>query len=147
MQMLLVGEPGLTVEGKSLYSLRYVFTNLKSFPKQVQPQILKRAIFKLVFCFVCLVSDSATPWTVAHQAPLSMGFPRQEYWNGCYYLFQRIFPARGWNSHAEVKKVLVHRSHQYIVSSSVIHHPTFSSTRSPRLYCLITLCLKYEFLV
>ena len=22
------------------------------------------------------------PWTVAHQAPLSMGFPRQEYWNG-----------------------------------------------------------------
>ena len=24
----------------------------------------------------------ATPWTVAHQAPLSMGFPRQEYWGG-----------------------------------------------------------------
>ena len=22
-----------------------------------------------------------TPWTVAHQAPLSMGFPRQEYWS------------------------------------------------------------------
>jgi len=29
------------------------------------------------------MSDSfATPWTVALQAPLSMGFPRQEYWNG-----------------------------------------------------------------
>ena len=24
----------------------------------------------------------ATPWTVAHQTPLSMGFPRQEYWSG-----------------------------------------------------------------
>ena len=23
-----------------------------------------------------------TPWTVARQAPLSMGFSRQEYWNG-----------------------------------------------------------------
>ena len=23
-----------------------------------------------------------TPWTVAYQAPLSMGFPRQEYWSG-----------------------------------------------------------------
>ena len=23
-----------------------------------------------------------TLWTVAHQAPLSMGFPRQEYWSG-----------------------------------------------------------------
>ena len=35
----------------------------------------------------CLVipscpSLSATLWTVAHQAPLSMGFPRQEYWSG-----------------------------------------------------------------
>jgi len=26
-----------------------------------------------------VVSNSATSWTVAHQAPLSMGFPRQEY--------------------------------------------------------------------
>ena len=34
-------------------------------------------------CVSCLVvSDSATPWTVAHQAPLSMGFSRQEYWSG-----------------------------------------------------------------
>ena len=24
----------------------------------------------------------ATPWSVAYQAPLSMGFPRQEYWSG-----------------------------------------------------------------
>ena len=24
----------------------------------------------------------ATTWTVAHQAPLSMGFSRQEYWSG-----------------------------------------------------------------
>ena len=24
----------------------------------------------------------ATPWTIARQAPLSMGFSRQEYWSG-----------------------------------------------------------------
>ena len=31
-----------------------------------------------------VVSDwlFVTPWTVAHQAPLSMGFSRQEYWSG-----------------------------------------------------------------
>ena len=29
-----------------------------------------------------VVSDSATPRTVAHQAPLSVGFSRQEYWSG-----------------------------------------------------------------
>ena len=27
------------------------------------------------------MSDSMTPWTVAHQAPLFMEFPRQEYWS------------------------------------------------------------------
>ena len=29
-----------------------------------------------------------TPWTVAHQAPLSTGFSRQEYWSGCHFLLQ-----------------------------------------------------------
>ena len=29
-----------------------------------------------------VVSDSATPWTVAYQALTSMGFSRQEYWSG-----------------------------------------------------------------
>ena len=30
-----------------------------------------------------VVSGSfATPWSIAHQAPLSMKFPRQEYWSG-----------------------------------------------------------------
>ena len=28
------------------------------------------------------VSDLATSWTVAHEAPLSMEFSRQEYWRG-----------------------------------------------------------------
>ena len=29
-----------------------------------------------------VMSHFATPWTVAHKAPLSMEFPRQEYWSG-----------------------------------------------------------------
>ena len=28
------------------------------------------------------VRHLATPWTVARQAPLSLGFPRQEHWSG-----------------------------------------------------------------
>ena len=35
--------------------------------------------FMLMFSSVWLF---VTPWTVAHQAPLSMGFSRQEYWSG-----------------------------------------------------------------
>ena len=34
----------------------------------------------------------ANPWTIAHQAPLSMEFSRQEYWSGCHFLLQGIFP-------------------------------------------------------
>ena len=29
-----------------------------------------------------VMSDSVTPWTMSRKAPLSMGFPRQEYWTG-----------------------------------------------------------------
>ena len=37
--------------------------------------------FLLFSCYV--VSNSfVTPWTIAHQAPLSMEFSRQEYWSG-----------------------------------------------------------------
>ena len=41
--------------------------------------------------FICFImSDSfATPWTVACEAPLSMGFSRQEYWSGL------LFPTPG----------------------------------------------------
>ena len=28
------------------------------------------------------VQPSVTPWSIAYQAPLSMGFSRQEYWSG-----------------------------------------------------------------
>ena len=41
-----------------------------------------------VFLAVCVLKHFscvrlfATPWTVAHQAPLSVGFSRQEYWSG-----------------------------------------------------------------
>ena len=40
------------------------------------------------YACVCVLSHfgyvqlGATLWTVAHQAPLSMGFSRQEYWSG-----------------------------------------------------------------
>ena len=38
-----------------------------------------------------------TPWTVARQAPLSMGFSRQECWSGLHALLQGIFPTQGKN--------------------------------------------------
>ena len=42
-----------------------------------QAELLKLIQFSDIFSFL-------TPWTVAYQGPLSMGFPRQEYWSGCH---------------------------------------------------------------
>ena len=36
-----------------------------------------------------------TPWTVAHQVPPSMGFPREEYWSGLPFPFPGDFPDPG----------------------------------------------------
>ena len=49
-----------------------------------------RLFFKPLFELMCAwvlscfsrVQSFATLWTVAHQAPLSMGFSRQEHWSG-----------------------------------------------------------------
>ena len=42
-------------------------------------------------------SNSVTLWTVAHQAPLSMEFSRQEYWSGLPFPPPGIFPTQGSN--------------------------------------------------
>ena len=36
-----------------------------------------------------------TPSAVAYEAPSSMGFSRKEYWSGCHFLLQGIFPTQG----------------------------------------------------
>ena len=51
------------------------------------PWTIGFSVFSLVMVMVMVKSLSrvqlfATPWTVAYQAPPSMGFSRQEYWSG-----------------------------------------------------------------
>ena len=41
------------------------------------------------------MSNFATPWTGACQAPLSMGFPRQGYWSGLLFPSPGDLPAPG----------------------------------------------------
>ena len=46
-------------------------------------------MFSLLSSTYLVVSDSETPWTVACQAPWSMGFLSKEYWSGL------LFPPTG----------------------------------------------------
>ena len=48
--------------------------------------MLSRSVVSLLF---------ATPWTLARQTPLSMGFPRQEYWSGLPWLSPGDLPDPG----------------------------------------------------
>ena len=61
-------------------------------------------VFSLCVCVcVCVLSCVqlfVTTWTVALQAPLSMGFPRWKYWKvGHHFLLQEIFLTQGSNLH------------------------------------------------
>ena len=61
------------------------------------------------------MSDSvATLWTVARQAPLSMGFPRQEYWSGLPFSSKGDVPHPGIEpqSHALAGRLFATRESQ-----------------------------------
>ena len=50
----------------------------------------------MLSCF-SWVQHSVTTWTVACQAPLSMGFSGKNTGVGCHFLLQGIFPTQGSN--------------------------------------------------
>ena len=63
--------------GKSLYC----------FPSNTKNSFCNEPVVVSSLNFIRLF---ATPWTVVCQAPLSVGFPRQEYWSGLPFSFPRF---------------------------------------------------------
>ena len=70
---------------------RYLEMHFVLMPFRFVCVLVHSAVFRFIskdtmkFCEVKWLSHvqlSATPWTVAYQAPLSMEFSRQEYWSG-----------------------------------------------------------------
>ena len=66
------------------------------------PRFLWSEMFSYPAVTVGLVTKSCptlvTPWSIAHHAPLSMGFPRQEYWSRLPFLSPRNLPKLGVKS-------------------------------------------------
>ena len=72
------------------------------------------------------------PWPVAHQIPLSMGFPRQEYWSGLPFLSPGDLPNPGIEpSLLHCEQILYHLSHKG-------SHQIFTLSYNG---CLIWICL------
>ena len=66
-------------------------------------------------CASSVMSTLCDTIDLAHQVPLPMEFSRQEYWRGCYFLLQRIFPIHGSNS------CLLHLLHWQVGSLPLSH--------------------------
>ena len=60
-------------------------------------------------CVLSHVQLFAILWTVAHQASLSMGFPRQEYWSGLPLSSPGHLPEQGLNLYPLSSPALVGR--------------------------------------
>ena len=50
--------------------------------KEKQGEVRERGMLYAMLNHFSRVQVFVTPWTVAHQVPLSMGFSKQEYWSG-----------------------------------------------------------------
>ena len=63
--------------------------------------------------FFLIMSDSATPWTVACQTPLSVEFSRQERWSGLPFPYPGDLPDPGLKPESPaLQAILYHLSHQ-----------------------------------
>ena len=76
-----------------------------------------------------------TPWTVAHQASLSVGFSRQENWSGSHSLLQEIFQTQGSNPGLlHCRQILYHLTHQDRRAwQAIVHRVTKSQTLLKKL--------------
>ena len=85
------------------YSVNFIHFIFSQFYKSPSDQSKQPMLMMIMFTKVAFMLSHfssvwlfATLWTVACQAPLSMGFFRQEYWMGCHFLLQGIFPTWGF---------------------------------------------------
>ena len=64
------------------------------------------------FILISHVLLFVTPWTVAYQAPLSMGFSRQGYWSGLPFPSPWYLPNQGIEPRSPAFQALYHLNHQ-----------------------------------
>ena len=78
-----------------------------------------------------VVSNSVTPWIIAHQAPLSMGFSRQEYRSGL------LCSSPGDAPHPGIEPVSL--------ISPVLAGEFFTTSATWEAFCLYIAFIKYFF--
>ena len=108
-------ESKLEKNGNILWEKQY--TGIKTWTLSVVPKgshwlVYFEEVIKRESVNHSVVPDFATPWTVACQASLALGFSRQEYWVAYHSFLQGIFPTQESNlSLLHCRQILYRLSH------------------------------------
>ena len=130
------------------YKMLHLYTS-KSFLGQInhikisihERNIRKLYMFKVgcnqcsyCWCLLAVMFDSfATPWTLAYQALLPMGFSRQEYWNGLPFPSSGDLLIQGLNPHLlHFRWILYPLSHQGS-PNLVLKKSTYAASRITKM--------------
>ena len=98
----------------------------------------------------------ATPWTIAHQAPQFMGFPRQEYWSGLPFPFpgdllnpeiEPVSPAFFTTDHMVVLLLISLESWMFSIVGVLIYIPTNYAQGFPFFHMLANIRYFLSFLI
>ena len=117
------------------YIFRLIYLALNSNSITYEVLVLKTQMHYIYLCtYLCMhvcsvVSDSATLWTVACQAPLTMGCPGKNTWACCHFLLQGIF--------------LIRNLHLLCITSGFF---TSEPPGKPLLLCIINILIIYKFM-
>ena len=88
-----------------------------------------RNMYAFVLSLFSYIQPFETPWTIAFQAPLSMGFSRQEYWSGLSCLPHGIFSTQGSNPRLlfllHCRQILSHWATREFIIQNIIQNILF----------------------
>ena len=100
-----------------------------------------KALSSVLCCVASCVQLFVTPETVAHQAPLSMGFSRQEYWRGLPCPSPGDLPNPGIEPRSGVIRRLIpsELSMMHQLTNSFFFFPLKSFQSNTLLFCLLNI--------
>ena len=129
------------------YPTAFVFLCLTHFIQHtafpVDPCCWKISFFFIAECVHVQLLSSVwlfvAPWTIVHQDPLSMGFPRQEYWS------ELPFPSPGDQTHISCigRWILYHWATREVLYSRVVFHYILYITLSLSIHLLMDTCCSH----
>ena len=105
--------------------------------------LLPKNTTNMTVCSVAQIRPTlCDPWTVAHQAPLSMGFSRQEYWSGLPFPSAKDLPDLGIKPASLESPALAGRFFITAPGKQIRQRNTLFNKETKKIYYLDTLLSK-----